>query len=109
MGDFNSSKVTTPKSRLGNHNTLIQDLHDLWLVSAYHQYFFEKQGKETRWTYFKGRKQDRRTHIDYAFVPSRWLRRLAGVQIGEPATWLEQSDHCPILVEFQQKTENTMV
>jgi exodeoxyribonuclease III len=103
LGDYNSSPVTTPKSRLGNHASVSMNLHDLWLVSAYHQYFFEKQGQEKRWTYFQHRRADRRWHIDFAYIPSRWTRRLAKVEVGEPQVWLEHSDHCPIMVDIQEK------
>jgi exodeoxyribonuclease III len=109
IGDFNSSQKTTPKSRMGNHSIITQDLHDLWLVSAYHQHHFEHHGKETRWTFYKGRKSERRTHIDYAFIPTRWLRRLVNVQLGDPKTWLVNSDHCPVIVEFEEKTPNSIV
>lgn len=109
IGDFNSSPHTTPKSRLGNYNTITQDMHDLWLVSAYHQFHFEHHGKETCWTYYKGRKTERKTHIDYAFIPSRWLRRLTQVKLGDPKIWLEHSDHCPVIVELIEKTDRSIV
>jgi len=109
IGDYNSSKRTTPKNRLGNHATLALDLSDLWLVSAYHQFYFEKQGQEKRWTYFRGRKLDRPAHIDYVYIPSRWTRRLSNVQVGDPHGWLEHSDHCPVIVEVQTKTASEIV
>jgi exodeoxyribonuclease III len=109
IGDYNSSKRTTPRSRLGNHATLTLDLNDLWLVSAYHQFYFEHQGQEKRWTYFRGRKIDRHAHIDYVYIPSRWTRRLANVQVGDPKGWLEHSDHCPVIVEVQAKTPTEIV
>ena len=108
MGDYNSSTLTTPKSRLGNHATLTLDLNRLWLVSAYHQFYFEKQGQEKRWTFFHHRKPDRRGHIDYAYIPTRWLRRLSNVQVGDPKTWLTHSDHCPVIVEIQEKEKGTI-
>lgn len=103
LGDYNSSPSTTPRSRMGNHPTLQIDLNDLWLVSAYHHFFHERQGKESRGTYFRSRRLDRPAHIDYAYIPTRWLRRLARVEVGDPASWLEYSDHCPILVEIREK------
>jgi endonuclease/exonuclease/phosphatase family metal-dependent hydrolase len=109
MGDFNSSKRSTPKSRLGNHTTLTTQLDDLWMVSAYHHFFHEKQAKETRGTYFRGRKSDKPAHIDYAYVPVRWLRRLRDVQVGDPAFWLAHSDHCPLIVDFITKEKDSMV
>jgi exodeoxyribonuclease III len=109
LGDYNSSKRTTPHSRLGNHATLTLDLNDLWLVSAYHQFFFEKMGQEKQATYFRGRKRERSSHLDYAFIPSRWLRRLAKVQVGAPDVWLAHSDHCPVIVQVQEKGSGVIV
>ena len=103
LGDFNSSKRTTPRSRIGNHTTLSTTLDDLWLESAYHHYFHEKQGKETRGTFFRGRDAGKPTHIDYAYIPVRWLRRLHKVEVGNPAEWLQQSDHCPLWVDILEK------
>lgn len=109
LGDYNSSKHTTPQSRMGNHATITMNLNDLWLVSAYHQFYSEPQGQEKRWTYFRGRKIDRHYHLDYAFIPSRWLRRLANVQVGDPKVWLQHSDHCPVIVEVQEKEKGKIV
>lgn len=109
IGDFNSSRRTTPKSRLGNHATITLDLNDLWLVSAYHQFAFEKQGQEKRGTYFRGRNPEKPSHIDYAFIPSRWLRRLANVEVGDPQAWLQHSDHCPLIVSIREKEKGQIV
>lgn len=109
MGDYNSSTLTTPRSRLGNHATLTLDLHNLWLVSAYHQFYHERQGQERRFTFFHGRKSERRGHIDYIYLPSRWLRRLVNVQLGDPQDWLHFSDHCPVIVQIQEKEKGSIV
>jgi exodeoxyribonuclease III len=103
LGDFNSSKRTTPRARIGNHATLTIALEDLWLTSAYHHFYHEKQGKELHGTYFRGRKPEKKGHIDYVYLPVRWLRRLARVQLGDPAVWLAHSDHCPVIVEVDPK------
>lgn len=99
LGDFNSSKRTTPRSRMGNHVTLTNGLEDLWLVSAYHHFFHEKQGKEHHGTFFRARKVEHANHIDYVYIPVRWTRRLLRVQLGDPAVWLAFSDHCPVIVD----------
>ena len=109
IGDYNSSKRTTPKSRLGNHAAVTLDLKDLWLISAYHHYYLERQGLEKHGTFFRGRKIDQPAHIDYAYIPTRWLRRLTKVQVGEPEVWLKQSDHCPVIVEIQEKDRSHIV
>jgi endonuclease/exonuclease/phosphatase family metal-dependent hydrolase len=109
LGDFNSSKRTTPRGRIGNHASLTIALEDLWLTSAYHHFFHEKQGQERHGTYFRGRKTDKPGHIDYIYLPTRWLRRLARVQLGDPAVWLADSDHCPVIVDIDAKDETNIV
>jgi len=109
MGDYNSSQRTTPSSRLGDHTNVTLDLHQLWLISAYHHFYLERQGQEKRWTYFRGRKLDRPAHLDYAYIPTRWLRRLANVQVGDPKVWLAYSDHCPVIVEVHEVEKGRIV
>jgi len=109
MGDYNSSQRTTPEGRMGNHTAIAMNLHELWLISAYHHFFLERQGQEKRATYFRGRKLDRPAHLDYAYIPSRWLRRLAKVEVGDPNIWLAHSDHCPIIVEIKEKAKGIIV
>jgi exodeoxyribonuclease-3 len=109
IGDYNSSKRTTPKSRMGNHAALTLDLKDLWLISAYHHFYLERQGQEKQGTFFRGRKIDQSAHLDYAYIPTRWLRRLIKVWVGEPAIWLQQSDHCPVIVEIHEKDKSNIV
>jgi len=109
LGDFNSSKRSTPRSRLGNHTTLNDTLDVLWLVSAYHQFTHEKQGQEKRATFFRARKLEKASHIDYAYIPIRWLRRLKQVQVGAPQDWLAHSDHCPVIVDIQEKDAGAIV
>ena len=109
LGDFNSSRRSTPRSRIGNHTTLTISLADLGMISAYHYRYQEKQGKETRGTFFRDRKTLKPAHIDYAWIPTRWLRRLKAVEVGDPADWLEHSDHCPLFVEFIPKDSHHMV
>jgi exodeoxyribonuclease-3 len=109
LGDFNSSKRSTPRSRIGNHTTLTNAIDLLWLISAYHQYFHEKPNQEKRGTFFRGRKTAKVAHIDYAYIPVRWLRRLKQVEVGAPEIWLAHSDHCPLIVDIQEKEKGTIV
>ena len=109
MGDFNSSKRGTPLSRIGNHTTLTTAIEDLWMVSAYHHYFHEKQQQEKCGTFYRSRRLDKPSHIDYAYIPVRWLRRLRKVEVGAPSVWLEQSDHCPVIVEIEPKDPTQIV
>lgn len=109
LGDFNSNQRTAPRGRIGSHAVLAANLHTLGLISAYHFATGEKSGNETHPTFFHGRKTEQAGHIDYVFIPSRWIRRLKSVQVGDPGEWLAYSDHCPVMVEFVPKYPNSMV
>jgi hypothetical protein len=60
------------------------------LVSAYHKFYRQNHGKETRFTHFNNRKSEW-YHIDYILVPQAW--RLTDVTIGSRIF-----DHRPLLV-----------
>lgn len=109
MGDFNSNPRSSTQGRVGNHTALSFALDQLWLISAYHQHFHERPGQEKQATYYFSRKIERPAHIDYAYIPVRWLRRLKKVQVGDPKLWLEHSDHCPLTVEITPLENNKIV
>lgn len=109
LGDFNSNQRSSPRGRMGNHAVLAANLQVLGLTSAYHFATGEKSGMETRPTFYHGRKAEQSGHIDYVFIPTRWIRRLKGVEVGNPNEWLSYSDHCPVMVEFVPKSPNSMV
>jgi endonuclease/exonuclease/phosphatase family metal-dependent hydrolase len=76
-GDFNSN-VQWDANRPGRNHTEVVRLFDSHgLISAYHAHHEEKQGAETRPTYYFYRHTDKPFHIDYVFVPKRWKLRVA--------------------------------
>ena len=104
MGDLNSNPHQDPLARLGSHDWVVRSLADLDMVSAYHYFYRETQGKESQSTFFMNRKVEQPFHLDYIFLPRRWLKRLAKVRIGNPQVWLKYSDHCPVFLETQDKS-----
>jgi exodeoxyribonuclease III len=100
MGDFNSNPQHDPLATLGSHDWVIRSLADLDIVSAYHSFYQEKQGRESQATFFMNRKLEQAHHLDYIFIPRRWLKRVQKARIGDPAKWLAHSDHCPVFVEI---------
>jgi endonuclease/exonuclease/phosphatase family metal-dependent hydrolase len=70
-------------------------------VSAYHEYFYEAQGEESRRTISLNRRDDKPYHIDYIFIPREWAVHLQAVKVGEYKEWSKLSDHCPIVVELE--------
>ncbi len=98
-GDFNSSPGV-----IGQELTSLRFLKrmqdELGLVSAYHHFYGEEPGDETRASYYHLFKESKPFHIDYCFVPESWLDRLAGMEIGNFADW-PKSDHRPLTVDIK--------
>jgi exodeoxyribonuclease III len=98
-GDFNSN-VQWDANRPGrNHTEVVRLLEGCGLTSSYHTHHDEKQGAETRPTYYFYRHQDRPFHIDYVFVPKGW--RLRSVEVGSFQEWGHLSDHVPLVVDVR--------
>jgi exodeoxyribonuclease-3 len=96
-GDFNSN-VQWDANRPGrNHSEVVRLFGSHGLTSAYHTHHGEKQGTETRPTYYFYRHEDKPFHIDYVFVPKGW--KLRSVEVGSFLEWGELSDHVPVLVD----------
>jgi endonuclease/exonuclease/phosphatase family metal-dependent hydrolase len=74
-------------------------------VSAYHAFYREDHGRETRPTYYFQWKLQRPYHIDYCFIPATWAKHVRRVEIGEYEEWKKHSDHRPLLIEV---TENAV-
>jgi endonuclease/exonuclease/phosphatase family metal-dependent hydrolase len=97
LGDFNKSASFSEKG----WRPLMDLVEELGLGSAYHHFFREPFGAETRATHFHQRKEDRPFHIDYCFLPQGWLSAIENVQVGEYAEWQMDSDHVPIVVDLK--------
>ena len=98
-GDFNSSPSVKGQERTSPQ--FLQRMRDeLGLVSAYHHFFGESYGEETRASYYHWKKEANPFHIDYCFVPDAWVDRLTSVEVGSFAAW-PQSDHRPLTVDIR--------
>ena len=81
IGDFNSNAIWNAEHPAEhNHSAIVSRLDQLGCSSAYHEYFGEAHGSETRHTYFHWWKEERPFHIDYVFIPKLWLPRQQIVQ-----------------------------
>jgi endonuclease/exonuclease/phosphatase family metal-dependent hydrolase len=98
-GDFNSSCYWDALTD-GSHASLVEDLAQYGLVSAYHSHHDEKQGSESKPTYHHLRKRDRPYHIDYIFMPKEWTARMKHFDVGHFNPWATMSDHCPLTIEI---------
>ncbi len=97
LGDLNDNA----SFRGTRWSDLMAQLEPLGLVSAYHYFYGEAPGCETRPTHFWRGDGAATFHLDYCFLPSPWLARVRDVCVGEfsPA-WKEVSDHVPLIVDL---------
>lgn len=96
LGDFNANA----SFKGNNWKELVDLLKPLGLVSAYHCYFTEAFGKETKPTHFHRGKPTSPFHLDYCFLPETWAHRINKVDVGTYADWHERSDHAPLVVDL---------
>jgi exodeoxyribonuclease III len=98
-GDFNSCGTTDSRPR-PLHAVLVDRLRDEFgVVSAYHAFHREPQGRESAPTYFHLRRSNAPWHIDFCFVPIAWAERLRRVDVLDGTPWMTLSDHRPLLVD----------
>jgi len=99
-GDFNSNPIFDPGRKKKTHAAVVQLLAARGLASAYHEFFSEPHGAETRPTYYFWHRQERSFHIDYIFLPSGWTKSITAIEVGSYIQWRAASDHVPIVVEL---------
>lgn len=106
MGDLNSSaRYASMCPATLNHSRLVTLLASRGLVSAYHGFFGEAQGDETRPTYYHRWNPEEPFHIDYCFMPAAWMQKVRNVQVGGYEEWKAASDHRPLVVDINFETE----
>jgi len=101
MGDLNSNTFCdrgNPGSR--NHSALVRRLADRRIVSVYHEVNAERQGEERQPTFYLYNHIDKPYHIDYCFIPDRWLSSVKSMKVGTHRQWRRWSDHRPIMVDI---------
>lgn len=99
IGDLNSNKIWDQEGRWWNHSDVVSELADDGIISLYHHYYKEEQGKETRPTFYLHRSKGKPYHIDYAFA-SREFQNNSKVVIGSMEDWIDVSDHMPLILDI---------
>jgi exonuclease III len=99
LGDFNSNACWDKRHPTCNHTYVVETLSSIGLESLYHRTRGEAQASEEVPTFYLHRKLDRDYHIDYAFIPERWLEA-SSLDIGRPSDWLTHSDHMPLRIQL---------
>jgi len=80
--------------------TLLERLTPMGFVSAYHHYFDEPFGHETRPTHFHLGKAHKPFHLDYCFLSVDLVPKLTSVNVGTYEDWRGKSDHVPLIVDL---------
>jgi exodeoxyribonuclease-3 len=102
IGDFNWNMIwdATPSYPLyGNLTDVIKNLKDKEIQSAYHSFYGEEFGAETKTTLFMHHDKNKPYHVDYCFTSKHF--ELENVEIGEYANWAKKSDHMPLIITFK--------
>jgi hypothetical protein len=99
-GDFNGSTCfDRPRTRL-KWAGCFDAVEDFGVVSAYHTFFGEDYGQESRPTQYQTRKQSMPFHLDYVFVPTSWRAAIQDVRVPSFSEFAV-SDHRPVIVDIQ--------
>lgn len=99
-GDFNSNVIWDKWDRWWNHSDVVRELKELGIKSLYHEYFDEKQGKETRSTLYLQRNKNKPYHIDYIFADRGIAKKASHMKIGRNSEWLRYGDHMLVIVDL---------
>lgn len=109
LGDLNSSVAWDTRHGRTDHHELERRLHEEFgLVSAYHAATGERPGAESRPTHFWRWQESAPFHLDYCYLPERWLPGLTGVTVGSYEEWADASDHRPVSVDVTPPAESSL-
>ena len=100
-GDFNNNPRWDRANGPNNMAVIADELAKRGLTSLYHHQTKDAFGAESRGTYWHYRRTP--YHIDYIFVPTRWLEHLVSFEVGSFDRWCNKglSDHAPLIAEFR--------
>jgi len=107
VGDFNWNAIwdKNPSYPLyGNLANIVDLLNLRGIRSAYHEFYQECFGNETKPTFFMHHNQNKPYHIDYCFASSDF--NISNVEIGNFGDWIDKSDHVPLIVSFETGKNN---
>ena len=101
VGDFNNSIVFDEKYNWTAKFVDIKNyLYDLNFTSAYHSYFNEEFGNESKATLFLTKNRDKIYHIDYAFIRGF---KIKNIEVGDCSDWINHSDHMPLIIDIEDQ------
>lgn len=96
-GDFNCDVRLINKTHGKNVYEMMDKLSEVGLVDIYHYLTGERQGEESKSTFFMNRNLSKPFHLDHVFASPGTVNDL---QIGGEEYWIQFSDHIPIIFEI---------
>lgn len=102
VGDYNSPNIHKPVDEPEIEYSLVDSLKDLGIHSAYHAYFNRDYGEHAHYTFYQHKKKDFKHMLDYCFASESIINRISQVEIGKYEEWVEFSDHCPLIIDFDE-------
>lgn len=103
IGDYNSPHIELPVDKPRIEYSLVDSFRNLGILSAYHEHFKVEYGKHNHNTFYQHRKNDLKHMLDYCFVSKSFIKKITNVEIGEYDDWMEFSDHCPLIIDFESR------
>ncbi len=98
IGDFNSNAIWDKGSNDRRHSVVVGMLKEKGLESAYHYISGDKQGEETKPTFYMYRKIEKTYHTDHCFIKPERIRSYNVLD----SSWLAVSDHVPIVLDMKK-------
>ena len=95
-GDFNSNHQWD-KHPHNHHASMVSDLAEHGLVSAYHSQKLAEDLEKP--TFYMQRNEQKPFHIDYIFMTKEWMELVEKFEIGAVADWRQHSDHMPLSID----------
>lgn len=99
IGDFNSNQIWDSERKGGNHSTCVDLLAAHNIESLYHRQTGEAHGAELTPTIYLLKQMNKPYHLDYCFASQSLISDWTTIDVGDPKTWLERSDHMPLIVQ----------
>ena len=96
-GDFNCDVRLVNKTHGKNVYEMMDRLSEVGLVDIYHYLTGEKQGEESKSTFFMNRDLKKPYHLDHVFASTQTVNDL---KIGDEEYWVQFSDHVPVIFEI---------
>lgn len=100
IGDYNSPHIELPVDKPRIEYSLVDSYRNLGISSAYHEYYNIEYGKHSHLTFYQHRNINSKHMLGYCFLSRSLIEKISNFGVGEYGDWIEFSDHCPLIIDF---------